>query len=92
MAGAMAMDPSLFPIPSGLGTHRPAFNNPFQPGVWPGVSPASTAMLQKILGDNHKRWHVFFNLQGFHKFVFFDFLLVSRGAHTIIKVILLIQH
>ncbi|KAF8804078.1 hypothetical protein BYT27DRAFT_7225522 [Phlegmacium glaucopus] len=47
-------------------THRPTFNNPFQPRVWPGVSPASTVMLQNVLSDNHKRWHVFFNLQGFH--------------------------
>lgn len=59
------IDDKFFPPPS----HRGGPANALAPRTWPGVSPASTAALQAILTDNHKKWHVFFNERGFHKYV-----------------------
>ncbi|PPQ77390.1 hypothetical protein CVT25_010972 [Psilocybe cyanescens] len=56
------IDDKFFPPPS----HRGGPANALAPRTWPGVSPASTAALQAILTDNHKKWHVFFNERGFH--------------------------
>ncbi|KAF8804077.1 hypothetical protein BYT27DRAFT_7107925 [Phlegmacium glaucopus] len=63
----------LFPTP----IHPPrssSLNNPLIPRTWPGVSPSSTATLQSILSDNHKRWHVFFNENQFH----------NHSAHSVL--------
>ncbi|KAF8966045.1 hypothetical protein BDZ97DRAFT_1658223 [Flammula alnicola] len=57
------IDTNLFPVPS---RHGLSNKNLVLPRSKPGVSPASTTALQAILTDNHKRWHVFFNFQGFH--------------------------
>jgi len=60
MSGTHA--PDLFPAPS-----PPP--STISPTVWPGVSPTSTAALQRVLKDNHQKWHIFFNDKGFHKYV-----------------------
>ena len=52
----------LFPTPS-------APPSPLSPSHGSGISPQSTGALQKVLKDNHERWHIFFNERHFHKFV-----------------------
>jgi hypothetical protein len=37
------------------------------PTTWPGISPEATAVLRRVLKDNHERFHIFFNEKGFHK-------------------------
>ncbi|PPR00213.1 hypothetical protein CVT24_004952 [Panaeolus cyanescens] len=49
----------LFPAPPLLLSRRTQV-------FYPGTSAASTAALQKILKDNHVKWHVFFNEKRFH--------------------------
>lgn len=58
---------------------------------WIGFNPESTATLTKILEDNHKKWHIFFNDQGFHKYdlrdlisTFFLTTVYSHSAHRAI--------
>ncbi|KJA17353.1 hypothetical protein HYPSUDRAFT_57785 [Hypholoma sublateritium FD-334 SS-4] len=49
----------LFPAPS-------LPKSALSPSHFPGISPESTQTLQEILKDNHVRWHVFYNEEGFH--------------------------
>ncbi|KAF6756729.1 hypothetical protein DFP72DRAFT_1066599 [Ephemerocybe angulata] len=49
----------LFPDPS----HPPAR---LSPPHWPGISPASTQVLQDVLKHNHEHWHTFINEKHFH--------------------------
>ncbi|KAH9482778.1 Baeyer-Villiger oxidase ptaJ [Psilocybe cubensis] len=75
------IDDKFFPPPS----HRGSPPNLLAPRTWPGVSPASTAALQAILTDNHKKWHIFFNDRGFHNHTAHAALtLWSLGAHETI--------
>ncbi|KAF9478258.1 hypothetical protein BDN70DRAFT_943917 [Pholiota conissans] len=53
----------LFPIPS---RHVQPNRELVLPRSKAGVSLASTTVLQRVLTDNHKRWHIFFNLKRFH--------------------------
>ncbi|KAG6844831.1 hypothetical protein H0H93_016339, partial [Arthromyces matolae] len=46
-------DTDLFPAPS---TSR----SKLTPRSWPGITPESTATLQRIIKDSHEKWHVFF--------------------------------
>ncbi|KAF9467673.1 hypothetical protein BDZ94DRAFT_1248738 [Collybia nuda] len=41
---------------------------------WIGSSPDSTATLIRILEDNHRKWHIFYNDKGFH----------NHAAHRVI--------
>ncbi|TFK38464.1 hypothetical protein BDQ12DRAFT_605867 [Crucibulum laeve] len=50
---------ALFPSPS-------APPSRLSPAHWPGVNLHSAASLQKVLKDNHEKWHVFFNDKQFH--------------------------
>lgn len=50
---------SLFPAPS-------PSPSKLSPTVWPGNSQESTTVLQKCLKENHEKFHIFFNDQGFH--------------------------
>jgi hypothetical protein len=53
----------LFPFPS-----RPL--SALSPTVWAGCStPELLNVLQHILQDNHKKWHVYFNDRGFHNHI-----------------------
>ncbi|TFK95915.1 hypothetical protein BDV98DRAFT_577020, partial [Pterulicium gracile] len=36
----------------------------------PGASPASTKAMRQVLVDNRKRWHAFFHVRGFYKYIF----------------------
>lgn len=47
----------LFPAP----TFSPASDSPSAPKPNPGITPESTAALRRLLVENHKRFHVFFN-------------------------------
>ncbi|TFK60286.1 hypothetical protein BDN72DRAFT_872922 [Pluteus cervinus] len=49
----------LFPVPSHSASR-------LAPQVWPGTTPKSTSSLLAALEDNYKRWHCFFNDNGFH--------------------------
>ncbi|CAE6455482.1 unnamed protein product [Rhizoctonia solani] len=53
---------SLFPAPN----FAAAFTNPAVPTPNAGITPESTAALRRLLIENHKRFHVFFNDRGFH--------------------------
>ncbi|PPQ76847.1 hypothetical protein CVT26_002301 [Gymnopilus dilepis] len=53
------MSTFLFPTPS-------LPKSALTPSHFPGVSPESTSALQKVLKDNHTRWHIFFNEKRFH--------------------------
>ncbi|KAI6030051.1 hypothetical protein EDC04DRAFT_2714191 [Pisolithus marmoratus] len=53
---------SLFPVPA-----LPP--SPLSPQRLPGTSVESTAALQDVLKDNHKRWHIFFNHRRFHNHI-----------------------
>ncbi|RDB21723.1 Oxidoreductase AflY [Hypsizygus marmoreus] len=57
----------LFPAPKPLESTGPA-SLP-TPAVWPGISPASTQALRNALQVNHEKWHVYFDLQGFHNHI-----------------------
>ncbi|KAJ1299807.1 hypothetical protein OPQ81_000706 [Rhizoctonia solani] len=57
-----ALVESLFPAP----TFTAAFVNPAVPTPNAGITPESTAALRRLLIENHKRFHVFFNDRGFH--------------------------
>ncbi|KAG8701174.1 hypothetical protein FRC08_004241 [Ceratobasidium sp. 394] len=52
----------LFPAPS----FASAFTSPFAPTPNAGITPESTAALQRLLKENHQRFHVFFNDRRFH--------------------------
>ncbi|KAB5591157.1 Oxidoreductase AflY [Ceratobasidium theobromae] len=52
----------LFPAP----TFSPASDSPSAPKPNPGITPESTAALRRLLVENHKRFHVFFNDMHFH--------------------------
>ncbi|ELU38606.1 hypothetical protein AG1IA_07374 [Rhizoctonia solani AG-1 IA] len=52
----------LFPAP----TFASAFTSPSAPTPNAGVTPESTATLRRLLIENHKRFHIFFNDKGFH--------------------------
>lgn len=54
---------TLFPVPPTTPV------SPLSPPILPGHNPGSTKALLANLEDNHKRWHIFFNDQGFHKYV-----------------------
>ncbi|KAF8332470.1 hypothetical protein F5887DRAFT_996977 [Amanita rubescens] len=60
---------SLFPSPSS----PPSLSAPAR---WSGITPQTVEVLQKLLKDNHERWHIFFNDQGFH----------NHSAHRILAV------
>lgn len=60
-------DFELFPAPSSP-------DSKYVPS-WTGFNPESTATLTKVLEDNHKRWHIFFNDKGFHKYDLQYFIL-----------------
>jgi hypothetical protein len=47
----------LFPAPS----FSSAFSSPSAPTPNAGITPESTAALQRLLKENHQRFHVFFN-------------------------------
>lgn len=53
----------LFPAPS-------LPKSALSPSHFPGISPESTQTLQEVLKDNHVKWHVFYNEEGFHKYAF----------------------
>ncbi|CAE6495743.1 unnamed protein product [Rhizoctonia solani] len=57
-----ALVEGLFPTP----TFAAGFTNPAVPTPNAGVTPESTAALKRLLIENHKRFHVFFNERGFH--------------------------
>ncbi|CAE6420615.1 unnamed protein product [Rhizoctonia solani] len=57
-----ALVESLFPAPN----FAAAFTNPAAPTPNAGITPESTAALRRLLIENHKRFHVFFNDRGFH--------------------------
>ncbi|KAJ1299799.1 hypothetical protein OPQ81_000698 [Rhizoctonia solani] len=52
----------LFPAP----TFSSAFTSPSAPTPNAGITPESTAALRRLLIENHKRFHIFFNDKGFH--------------------------
>ncbi|KDN34683.1 hypothetical protein RSAG8_12232, partial [Rhizoctonia solani AG-8 WAC10335] len=52
----------LFPAP----TFSSAFTSPSAPTPNAGITPESTATLRRLLIENHKRFHIFFNDKGFH--------------------------
>ncbi|CAE6468221.1 unnamed protein product [Rhizoctonia solani] len=52
----------LFPAPTFLS----AFTSPSAPTPNAGITPESTATLRRLLIENHKRFHIFFNEKGFH--------------------------
>ncbi|KAG8742800.1 hypothetical protein FRC10_000910 [Ceratobasidium sp. 414] len=52
----------LFPAPS----FASAFTSPSAPTPNAGITPDSTAALQRLLKENHQRFHVFFNDMHFH--------------------------
>jgi hypothetical protein len=47
----------LFPAP----TFSSAFASPSAPTPNAGITPESTATLRRLLKENHKRFHIFFN-------------------------------
>ncbi|KAG8681544.1 hypothetical protein FRC11_000991, partial [Ceratobasidium sp. 423] len=53
---------SLFPT----ATFPTAFTNPTIPTPNAGITAESTTALRRLLIENHKRFHVFFNNRGFH--------------------------
>ncbi|CAE7123720.1 unnamed protein product [Rhizoctonia solani] len=53
---------SLFPAPN----FAAAFTGPAVPTPNAGITPESTAALRRLLIENHKRFHIFFNDKGFH--------------------------
>lgn len=52
----------LFPVPS-TPTHYTEFRR------LPGATSESTKVLRKLLLENHEKWHIMFNDEGFHKYV-----------------------
>lgn len=42
-----------------------------------GWNHESTHEVLALLKDNHRRWHIFFNQKGFHKYVYFSWVLLS---------------
>ncbi|KAF9267186.1 hypothetical protein L218DRAFT_955664 [Marasmius fiardii PR-910] len=52
----------LFPTPS-------LSPSDITPHVLPGINPNSTEALKRVLEDNHKKHHVFFNDKGFHNHI-----------------------
>ncbi|CCO35038.1 hypothetical protein BN14_09151 [Rhizoctonia solani AG-1 IB] len=52
----------LFPAP----TFSSAFTSPSAPTPNAGITPESTATLRRLLIENHKRFHIFFNEKGYH--------------------------
>ncbi|KAG8769651.1 hypothetical protein FRC12_004828 [Ceratobasidium sp. 428] len=52
----------LFPAPS----FASAFTNPSAPTPNAGITAESSATLQRLLKENHKRFHIYFNDRGFH--------------------------
>jgi hypothetical protein len=68
----------LFPIP-------PPQASAFFPERWPGVSASSTKALLDTVKDDYKKWHVFFNDKGFHKYhssFVVDTRILMLGSHT----------
>ncbi|KDN46735.1 hypothetical protein RSAG8_04115, partial [Rhizoctonia solani AG-8 WAC10335] len=59
-----ALVEDLFPAPS-----LARFTNPAVPKSHPGITPESTAALRRLLIENHKRFHVYFNEKGFHNHI-----------------------
>ncbi|KAF8671484.1 hypothetical protein RHS04_08372 [Rhizoctonia solani] len=55
----------LFPAP----TFASAFTSPSAPTPNAGVTPESTATLRRLLIENHKRFHIFFNDRRFHNHI-----------------------
>ncbi|KAF7416276.1 hypothetical protein PC9H_002541 [Pleurotus ostreatus] len=58
-AALTALSQRLFPAPS-------VFRSKLSPSLWAGVTSDSTKTLQRVLQDNHNKWHVYFNEEGFH--------------------------
>ncbi|KAG2073377.1 hypothetical protein BDR04DRAFT_1072712 [Suillus decipiens] len=66
---------ALFPSPS----FPP---NVLAPSRYPGTSPETVATLTHVLKDNHTRYHIFFNKQGFHNHITHRALaLYAMGAN-----------
>ena len=64
----------LFPTMLSLSQSFPKPNPPSGsafsiPVALPGSSPESTSALIETLKENHERYHIYFNDQGFHKYV-----------------------
>lgn len=59
---------ALFPVPS-----RAPKNVGLTPSRIPGLNAKSIEALREYLKDNHRKRHIFFNNQGFHKYVFYMF-------------------
>ena len=70
-ASAEKLD-ALFPTP------RPSPPTDFAPDRHPGWDSDSTETVLELLKDNHKRWHIFFNDRGFHKYEVLQTMLCSR--------------
>ncbi|KAJ8519189.1 hypothetical protein ONZ45_g3842 [Pleurotus djamor] len=67
----------LFPTPSTRPPH------PLSPTILPGSTPESTVMVRKVLQDNHKNWHLFFDDAGRHNHVSHHILAIwSLGANS----------
>lgn len=64
----------LFPVPS-TPTHYTEFRR------LPGATSESTKVLRKLLLENHEKWHIMFNDEGFHNHISHHLLaLWSLGA------------
>ncbi|CAE6468158.1 unnamed protein product [Rhizoctonia solani] len=55
-----ALVDTLFPAPSFFGS----FASPMSSKLYPGITPESTNTLRRLLVENHKRFHVFFDPAG----------------------------
>lgn len=53
---------ALFPLPV-------TSDQPYAPVLSPGQSADSAKALVETLKENHRRFHIFFNERGFHKYV-----------------------
>lgn len=74
-AALTALSQRLFPAPS-------VFRSKLSPSLWAGVTPDSTKTLQRVLQDNHNKWHVYFNEEGFHKYVLDSLMSRSNFNNT----------
>ena len=64
------IDEKFFPVPSHAGSTE---RNPLHPRNKAGATPASTIVVRKVLTDNHRKWHIFFNNKRYHKCVLIFF-------------------
>lgn len=79
-----ALVESLFPAPS----FPAAFTHPAVPTPNAGITAESTAALRRLLIENHKRFHIFFNNRGFHNHLshhLFAAYGIGAPAHSLQK-------